>query len=333
MSKLFVKENILKWNKGDTYLHQVVDGKLLCITCGRLLPLCYFRKRNNTKRGYNTQCKICYKNNKINIEDGEVFKDCVGYERHIKVSNHGRVLKNELIYENADKLSFKSERILKQRINKGGYAIVTIHVDGKTKVLLVHRLVALAFIENEKGLPCINHKDENKLNNKVENLEWCDRKYNNNYGTRNERISQSNKGVYTEKMKRHLEKIRDESKIPVIQLDKDGNYIRCFSSISEAQNILHNKGIATALSRGKNFSKGCIFRKINKDLFLALSALRDDQSYMQWFTDGNDYILCDRQDWIDMYSTLCSGGKYTMEELDKFHKATAQELIQYFKDR
>lgn len=68
-------------------------------------------------------------------------------------------------------------------------------------------------------------------------------------------------------------------------------------------------------------------------LFLAIAALRDDQSYMQWFTDGNDYILCDRQDWIDMYSTLCSGGKYTMEELDKFHKATAQELIQHFKDR
>lgn len=70
-----------------------------------------------------------------------------------------------------------------------------------------------------------------------------------------------------------------------------------------------------------------------ENLFLALAALRDDQSYMQWFTDGNDYILCDRQDWIDMYSTLCSGGKYTMDELDRFHKATAQELIQYFKDK
>lgn len=70
-----------------------------------------------------------------------------------------------------------------------------------------------------------------------------------------------------------------------------------------------------------------------ENLFLALAALRDDQSYMQWFTDGNDYILCDRQDWIDMYSTLCSGGRYTMDELDKFHKATAQELIQHFKDK
>lgn len=71
----------------------------------------------------------------------------------------------------------------------------------------------------------------------------------------------------------------------------------------------------------------------NEDLFLALAALRDDEDYMQWFTDGNDFILCDRQDWGDMYSTLCSGGKYTVDGLDRFHKATVQELIQHFKDR
>lgn len=71
----------------------------------------------------------------------------------------------------------------------------------------------------------------------------------------------------------------------------------------------------------------------NEDLFLALAASMDDEGYMQFFTDGKDFILCDRQDWIDMYSTLCSGGKYTMEELDKFHKATAQELIQHFKNK
>lgn len=68
----------------------------------------------------------------------------------------------------------------------------------------------------------------------------------------------------------------------------------------------------------------------NEDLFLALAALRDDEGYMQFFTDGKDFILCDRQDWIDMYSTLCSGGKYTMDQLDLFHKATAKELIQHF---
>lgn len=71
----------------------------------------------------------------------------------------------------------------------------------------------------------------------------------------------------------------------------------------------------------------------NEDLFLALAALMVDEDYMQFFTDGKDFILCDRQNWIDMYYTLCSGGKYTMDELDKFHKATVQELIQHFKNK
>lgn len=70
----------------------------------------------------------------------------------------------------------------------------------------------------------------------------------------------------------------------------------------------------------------------NEDLFLALAALRDDSDYMQYFTNGKDFILCDREDWIDMYSVLCSGA-YTTSELDKFHKSTTQELIEHFKDK
>lgn len=334
MSKLFKKENISRWNKNNTCFHKVIDGKIMCITCGRLLPFHYFRKRKDTKRGYDMQCKICYKNKKIIIEDGEVFKDCVGYEKYIKVSNYGRVLTNEIVYENSDNLCVKQHRILKQRINKGGYATVTIHVDGKTKCLLVHRLVALSFIRNEKGLPCVNHKDENKLNNSVENLEWCDREYNNNYGTRNKRISQSNKGVYTERMKKHLERIKEESKIPIIQLDKEGNYIRCFSSISEAQNVLHNKGIASALSRGKSFSKGYIFRKIRKELFLALTSLRDDTYENQWFVmDVDVYSKINRGDWFK--ATDRKGGFHIGTQIEPLycHKATVKELIEHFKEK
>ncbi len=71
----------------------------------------------------------------------------------------------------------------------------------------------------------------------------------------------------------------------------------------------------------------------NEILFLALVALTDDSDYMQWFTDGEEYILCDRQDWIDMYSTLCCGGHYENgAKLDKFHKATPEELINHFKN-
>lgn len=64
---------------------------------------------------------------------------------------------------------------------------VSLFKNGKKKNKLVHRLVAEAFIENKKNYPQINHKDENTLNNMVENLEWCTQKYNNNYGTYRER--------------------------------------------------------------------------------------------------------------------------------------------------
>lgn len=64
----------------------------------------------------------------------------------------------------------------------------------------------------------------------------------------------------------------------------------------------------------------------NEELFLAVAALRNDGYYMQWFTDGKHWVLCDREDWVDMYSVLRSGGKYKQEDMDKFHKATVREL-------
>lgn len=73
----------------------------------------------------------------------------------------------------------------------------------------------------------------------------------------------------------------------------------------------------------------------NEELFLAIAALRSDSDYMQYFTNGTEYILCEREDWMDMFSILCSGGKYNYDkngELSKnFHKATSLELISHFK--
>lgn len=79
-------------------------------------------------------------------------------------------------------------RIIKQHICQG-YAYVWLHVNGKDFCKKVHRLVAEAFVYNPNNHKIVNHKDENKLNNSSENLEWCDTEYNNNYGTRNKRIS------------------------------------------------------------------------------------------------------------------------------------------------
>ena len=85
-----------------------------------------------------------------------------------------------------------SERGKAYRANeqKSGYLRISTRINGKSKSFLLHRLVALAFIENPNRLPCVNHKDENKQNNSAENLEWCDYKYNANYGTRGEKIGE-----------------------------------------------------------------------------------------------------------------------------------------------
>ena len=71
----------------------------------------------------------------------------------------------------------------------------------------------------------------------------------------------------------------------------------------------------------------------NPQLFKAVSAITGDHDEDQWFTDGKEWIFCDRQDWIDMYSVLCCGGRYNYNkngELDKFHKATLSELQAHF---
>lgn len=100
-------------------------------------------------------------------------------------------------YEVSDKGNIKSvnyrgtgkSAIRKQSISKNGYMRVILSDNGKNKTYFVHRLVAAAFIPNPDNLPQVNHKDENKSNNHVNNLEWCDNTYNHNFGTRNYRAN------------------------------------------------------------------------------------------------------------------------------------------------
>ena len=116
----------------------------------------------------------------------EVWKDIECYEGKYQVSNLGNV--KSLNYNHTGK-----EKLLKP-INANGYLTVHLSINNNKKKYKIHRLVAEAFIENHKDLQIINHKDENKSNNCVANLEWCDTLYNNNYGTRNQRVSKSNRG-------------------------------------------------------------------------------------------------------------------------------------------
>ena len=115
----------------------------------------------------------------------EIWKDIEGYEGLYQISSYGRIKSLRDHHGNY------REKILKQGTRKDGYKNTALSKDGKLKTYSVHRLVAAAFLDNPNNYPCVNHKDEQKYNNYVENLEWCTSKYNCNYGTKSERQSKA----------------------------------------------------------------------------------------------------------------------------------------------
>ena len=142
----------------------------------------------------------------------EIWKDISGYEGIYQISNLGRV---KSIARKTKNQYGDVNRILKIKIEKNGYARIGLFKDKKQKFFEVHRLVAQAFIPNTNHYPHVNHKDENKLNNNVENLEWCTPNYNNNYGIRTLKSS-----------------ITKQKKIA--QYDLKGNLIKIWNSQKEA---------------------------------------------------------------------------------------------------
>lgn len=109
----------------------------------------------------------------------EIWKDIKGYEGKYQISNFGRV---KSLPRNG---TINKERILKTKLTKFGYERVYLRNKNTRTWFLIHRLVAMYFIPNPDNLPQVNHKDECKTNNHVENLEWCDGFYNQSYGTVN----------------------------------------------------------------------------------------------------------------------------------------------------
>ena len=123
----------------------------------------------------------------------EIWKDIVGYEGLYQVSNLGNVKSLDRKRFNGRVMANKKGEVIKQNISKRGYCFLPLSKEGVRKNMLVHRLVAIAFLPNPDNLPQVNHKDEDKQNNSLYNLEWCDAQYNNNYGTACERHSKSKK--------------------------------------------------------------------------------------------------------------------------------------------
>lgn len=149
----------------------------------------------------------------------EEWRNIVCYPNY-QVSNLGRV--KSLHYKKSNE-----ERILKSFKLSNGYLQINLCKEGKMKTCYTHRLIAEAFIPNPNNLPQINHKDECKENNTVENLEWCTSEYNNNYGTKKQRTINST----------DYSKIAEKKSKEVIQCDLEGNEIARFPSTIEIERL------------------------------------------------------------------------------------------------
>lgn len=180
----------------------------------------------------------------------EEWRDIKGYEGYYQVSNMGRV--KRLKITGKDGRTYR-ERILIPVYNTR-YLNVSLCKNGIIKQYRVHRLVCTAFLENPNNYPCINHKDENRLNNNADNLEWCTVKYNNSYGTNIMRRA----------------KARSRA---VVQMDLDGKVIKRWDSLKEAKKSLNIKGTGiTAACRGRQHTSGgyrwCYAKRLKKAVTL-----------------------------------------------------------------
>ena len=170
----------------------------------------------------------------------EVFKSITGYEGLYEVSNFGEV--RSLNYKHTGQM-----RVMKPGKDGCGYLYVGLMKDSKRKFYTVHRLVATAFIENPYNLPEVNHIDEDKTNNVVSNLEWCTRTYNNNYGTRIERVSV----VLRNEPKRSKK---------VLQLTLDGKLVKEWESTQECGRNGFCQSVVAACCRNEYGKQGNVYK-------------------------------------------------------------------------
>jgi hypothetical protein len=170
-------------------------------------------------------------------KEPEIWVDIVGYEGVYSVSNLGRVASHH----------WGKHRLLHPRINNKGYLLVNLCKNGTLKTFKVHILVGKHFLVNPDGLSEINHKDEDKSNNRFDNLEWCTRSYNVNYGTR-------------------IARQRLTLTKPVCQYDKYGQFIALYDSITQASQIvgISVQHISTCCKKKYPYAGGFVWRYLEE---------------------------------------------------------------------
>ena len=172
----------------------------------------------------------------------------IGFEGLYEISNTGKVRN-------------KKKETLKQGLKRTPctcYKVVHLWKDGRYYTKYVHRLIAEAFIPNPENLEFINHKDEDGTNNDIENLEWCTREYNVNYGTALSRMAKKIRGRESEK------------RIPVYATDEDGNFAGEWPSITSAANDVGcaTSDISKACKGKRKTAKGYIWSYCNSKMDL-----------------------------------------------------------------
>lgn len=173
-------------------------------------------------------------------EEHEIWKPIKKYEGWYEISNLGRVRSLDRFVNHSNKgfKSFRKGKIISPGKTKDGYLFVNISKNQKSQNLRINRLVAQTFIPNPNNYPQVNHKDEDKTNNKASNLEWCTAKYNDNYGARNKKVA----------------KKRGKK---VIQLTLDGQVVHVWPSAHECARAGFSYGNVCACCRGeRNMHKG-----------------------------------------------------------------------------
>lgn len=178
----------------------------------------------------------------------EIWKDIIGYEGLYQVSNLGRVKSLPRLHKFVHGYYMTKEKILSPRRTgkQREYLAVALQVNGKIKQCKIHKLVAMNFIPNPYGYNEINHKDENKGNNKADNLEWCTRSYNFNYGSR-------------------IEKQRKALIKPVVAYSKDYEFVKEFDSLVDASKFakVDITNISRACKKEGRISGGYLWRYKN----------------------------------------------------------------------
>jgi hypothetical protein len=162
-----------------------------------------------------------------------LIKPVNGYEGYYEIDNNGIVYGVERLVKKWDGLRKIEKRIIKQSISRNGYLRVNLSKNGICKKYLVHRIVAIAFLLNDKNKPEVNHVDGNKINNSLENLEWVSKSENIKHA-----INKLNKKIGFQNIKGEVwyKKINidNPAKKTVLMFDKNNVFIKEFNSLTDA---------------------------------------------------------------------------------------------------